>query len=266
MADKQFNWEALLQFVGPALGAGAAYYGSDPMREEADRLQKERERLLAEGAPQLSPIEESELAAARSRAATSRAPGYAQELEGISQQQADILAAGKRGSATSSNLMNLLSKLNLQGQAARRNLAVRGAQAQRAAQGELSNLAMTADARRQQRKQQWESQLAAMDAAARQYKAQAGMAPLQGALSMMPSGGFDFTKFFTPGGANAPMASSPYKSFTEIPTQFSDKEPIYNPYTGGTGMRMAMPSGPGATPPTSSFIDSEVRINPYYRF
>lgn len=165
------------------------------MREEATRLRKERERLLQQGAPGLTPIEQEQLAAARGRAATSRVPGYAQEVEGIAQQQADVLAAGKRGSQTSSNLLNLLSKMNAQGQAARRNLAMRGAQAQRQAQGELTGLSMNADARRQQRQQLYEGQLAAMDAAARQYKAQAGMAPLQGALAFMPSGGFDFSKF-----------------------------------------------------------------------
>lgn len=218
MAEKQFDWTGLLQFAPSILGAGAGYLGASPMREEADRLRKERERLLQQGAPGLTALEQEQLAAARGRAATSRVPGYAQEVEGIAQQQGDVLAAGKRGSQTSSNLLNLLSKLNAQGQAARRNLAMRGAQAQRAAQSELGSMAMTADARRQQRQQQYESQLAAMDAAARQYKAQAGMAPLQGAISMMPASGFDFTKFRKdaavapqatgmPSSAPAPMAT-----------------------------------------------------------
>jgi hypothetical protein len=194
MAEKQFDWTGLLQFAPSVLGAGAGYLGASPMREEAERLRRERERLLAEGAPGLTALEQEQLAAARARAATSRVPGYAQEVEGIAQQQGDVLAAGKRGSQTSSNLLNLLSKLNVQGQAARRNLAMRGAQTQQQAQRELGSIAMSADARRVQREQLRERQLAAMDAAARQYKAQAGMAPLQGAISMMPSGGYDFTK------------------------------------------------------------------------
>jgi hypothetical protein len=194
-AEKEFDWSGLLQFAPSVLGAGLGYYGAGPMREEADRLRSERARLLKEGAPGLTPIEQEQMALARQRAASSRVPGYAQEMEGIAQQQADVLAAGKRGSATSSNLLNLLSKMNAQGQAARRNLAMRGAQTQQQAQREQAATAMTADARKEQRRQMFERQLAAMDAAARQYKAQAGMSPLQGAIGMLGGQGIDFSKF-----------------------------------------------------------------------
>lgn len=182
------NWQM------PAIGAGAAFLGSIPQMVEARRLRKERERLMEQGAPGLSAIEQQQMDAARARAASSRAPGYAQEMEGIAQQQSDTLAAGKRGSATSSNLMNLLSRMNAQGQASRRNLAIRGEQAQRAAQSELGDISLMADARRQQRVQNWEAKMAAMDAARRQYNAAAGMAPLQGALAFMPVEGLKFTK------------------------------------------------------------------------
>jgi hypothetical protein len=250
------------QLIAPGIGAGAAFLGSIPQMVEANRLRKERERLMAQGAPGLSPIEQEQLAAARSRAASSLAPGYAQEMEGIAQQQADTLAAGKRGSATSSNLLNLLSRMNAQGQAARRNLAMRGAQAQRAAQGELTNLSMSADARRQARVQNWEARMAAMDAARRQYNAAAGMAPVQGAIAFMPAEGL---KFGT-GTPKTPSTPSPYKSFSEIPTQFSETEPMYNPYQKMSGLRMAPSTGPAATPPMGTFLDSPVRINPYTRF
>ena len=187
MAEFDYN-----QLIAPGIGAGAAFLGSIPQMVEARRLRKERERLLAEGAPGLTPIEQQQLAEARSRAASTLAPGYGQEMEGIAQQQADVLAAGKRGSQTSSNLLNLLSRMNAQGQAARRNLAMRGAQAQRAAQGELTNLSMSADARRENRMRRYEDDLSAMDAARRQYNAAAGMAPLQGALAFMPVEGLKF--------------------------------------------------------------------------
>lgn len=182
------NWQM------PAIGAGAAFLGSIPQMVEARRLRKERERLLAEGAPGLTPVEQEQMAAARARAASSLAPGYAQEMEGIAQQQADVLAAGKRGSQTGSNLLNLLSRMNAQGQAARRNLAMRGAQAQRQAQSELTSLSMNADARRENRMRRYEDDLAAMDAARRQYNAAAAMSPVQGALAFMPIEGLKFTK------------------------------------------------------------------------
>lgn len=142
----------------------------------------------------MTPIEQEQMAGARARAASTLAPGYGQEMEGIAQQQSDILAAGKRGSQTSSNLMNLLSRMNAQGQAARRNLAMRGEQAQRAAQGEYAGISMNADARRQGRVQNWEAKMAAMDAARRQYNAAAGMAPIQGALAFMPTEGLKMGK------------------------------------------------------------------------
>jgi len=182
------NWQQ------PAIGAGAAFLGSIPQMIEARRLRKERERLMQQGAPGLTPIEQEQMAAARARAASALVPGYAQEMENINQQQADVLAAGRRGSQTGSNLLNLLSRMNQQGQAARRNLAIRGAQTQRAAQEDLQNLSMSADARRQGRVQNWEAKMAAMDAARRQYNAAAGMAPIQGALAFMPTEGLKFTK------------------------------------------------------------------------
>lgn len=219
------NWQM------PAIGAGAAFLGSIPQMVEARRLRKERERLMAEGAPGLSPIEQEQLAAAKARAASTLAPGYAQEMEGIAQQQADTLAAGKRGSATSSNLLNLLSRMNAQGQAARRNLAMRGAQAQRAAQGELTNLSMSADARRQARVQNWESRMAAMDAARRQYNAAAGMAPLQGALAFMPAEGLKF-------GAKEPRV--------DVPEQMESMQ-VKNPNFGTAAIPQRTPGA--FTPP-----------------
>jgi hypothetical protein len=192
MAEFDYN-----QLIAPGIGAGAAFLGSIPQMTEARRLRKERERLLKQGAPGLTPIEQQQIAEARSRAASSLAPGYAQEMEGIAQQQADVLAAGKRGSQTGSNLLNLLSRMNAQGQAARRNLAMRGAQAQRQAQSELTGLSMNADARREQRQQLFERQMAFADAKAREYRAQAGMAPIQGALAFMPAEGLKFGKSAT---------------------------------------------------------------------
>jgi hypothetical protein len=182
------NWEM------PAIGAGAAFLGSIPQMVEARRLKRERDRLLQEGPGGFTPIEQEQMAAARARAASALAPGYAQEMEGIAQQQADALAAAKRGSTTGSNMLNVLSRMNAQGQAARRNLAMRGAQAQRQAQSELGSMSMGADARRMQRQQLWERQMSALDAARRQYATEPFMAPLKGAMAFMPAEGLKFTK------------------------------------------------------------------------
>jgi hypothetical protein len=182
----QPNWQA------PVIGAGLAFAGSIPQMIEARRLKRERERLLEEGAPGLTAVEQDQINAARARAASSLAPGYAQEMEGIAQQQGDVLAAAKRGSSTGSQMLNLLSRMNAQGQASRRNLAMRGAQAQRQAQSDFTNISMNADARRLGRVQNYEAKMAAMDAARRQYKMAPYMAPLQGAMALMPSDGIRF--------------------------------------------------------------------------
>jgi len=178
---KEFDWKR------PAIGATLAFAGSIPQLTEARRLKKERERLMGEGAPGMSPLEQEQLAASRARAASAMAPGYAQEMENIAQQQGDVLGSAKRAGVGGSNLLNLLSRMNAQGQAARRNLAMRGAQSQRQAQGDLQNLAMSADARRQARVQNWEAKMAQMDAARRQYNAAAAQSPFQGALAFMPT-------------------------------------------------------------------------------
>lgn len=189
LREAGFDWN---QLIMPGIGAGAAFLGSIPQMVEARRLKKERDRLMAEGSPGFTPIEQEQMAAARARAASSLAPGYAQEMEGIAQQQADTLAAAKRGSTTGSNMLNVLSRMNAQGQAARRNLAMRGAAAQRQAQSELGSMSMNADARRQARVQSWEADLAEMDAARRKYATEPFMAPLKGALAFMPAEGIQF--------------------------------------------------------------------------
>lgn len=249
------NWQQ------PAIGAGLAFAGSIPQLIEAQRLKRERERLLKEGAPGLSDIEQEQIANARARAASSLAPGYAQEMEGIAQQQGDVIAAGKRGVATPSNLMNLLSRLNIQGQAARRNLAMRGAQEQRRAQGDLMNVSMSADARRENRMRRWEDDLAAMDAARRQYATAPFMAPLQGAMAFMPYEGIRFGK-----GGTTPQAQqdvSPYKSYAEMPSQFSEKEPMFNPYAGQKNIMTTTPTGAGASEIPLNRPPSMMRVPEY---
>jgi hypothetical protein len=79
------------------------------------------------------------------------------------------------------------------------------------------------------------------------------MSPVQGALAFMPTEGLKFTK----GKPKEPTTPSPYKSFAEIPSQFSEKEAMYNPYEKMSGMRMAPQTsdmGPGATPPPMNLM------------
>lgn len=240
------------QLIAPGVGAGLAFAGSIPGLIEANRLRRERERLLEQGAPGMSPLEQQALAQARTQAATSVAPGYGQQLEGIAQQQADVLGAAKRSGISGSNLLNTLSRLNQQGQAARRNLAVQGAQMQRAAQGNLQNLMMSADARRQMRQQNWEAKLAAMDAARRQYNAQAAQSAFQGALAFMPPGGIDFGTGKKTAPANEPPESPPltYGENLEFQSQYNRPSAVDN-------VPRNLPYAPSGLNPTRTGLERE---------
>jgi hypothetical protein len=239
----------------PGIGAGAAFLGSIPQMVEARRLRKERERLLKEGPPGLTPIEQEQMAAARAEAASSLAPGYAPEMEGIAEQQSNVLGAAKKAGLTGSNIMNTLSRLNQQGQAARRNLAMRGAQAQRAAKGDYRNLSMNADAKRQGRVREFEGDVRDMQAKIGEYNASAAMSPLKGALAFMPAQGIQFGEKKKPptiedikfnpekdvqmddemnvsGVRMAPAKLIPDPNMTGLGSQFNMAEDIgYDPYT-----------------------------------
>jgi hypothetical protein len=204
--------------IMPTIGAGGAALGSIPQWEQAQRLKKERERLLKVGAPGLTAIEDEQMNAARARAASSVAPGYAQEMEGIAEQQGNVLGAAKKAGLTGSNIMNTLTRLNQQGMGARRNLIARGAQAQRAAQGDYANISMRADAARQGRVQNWEAKLAAMDAARAEYRSKAAAAPLQGAMAFMPAQGSK-EKIYT-GKGGKKYYKNAVGDYTELPEGF----------------------------------------------
>jgi hypothetical protein len=232
MADERgFDYN---QLIAPGIGAGAAFLGSIPQMVEARRLRKERERLLQEGAPGMSPIEQEQMAAARARAASTLAPGYGTEMENIAEQQSNVLGAAKKAGITGSNIMNTLSRLNQQGQAARRNLVIRGAQTQRAAQGDLSNISMMADARRENRERRYEDDMADMYAKAAQYRAEAAMSPIKGALAFMPVEGF---KMGT--GAVKPTPES-VKFNPETDTQFSPMDAGDDALMSGANMRVGL--------------------------
>ncbi len=167
------------------IGAGLNLVGATPGLINAIQQNKERRRLLAEGPEGLNQFEQAQLGGAQSRAASSQLPGYGQELESINQQQANILGEAKRAGISSSNMLNALARLNQQGQNARRNLAIRGAQAQRAAQSELGAIQGAAGATMQNRKRYWEKNLSDLDTARRQQIAQFATSPFQGAMAGM---------------------------------------------------------------------------------
>jgi len=174
--------------TGMLVGAGLNLVGATPGLVNAIKQGKERRRLLAEGPEGLNQYEQAQLANAQLRAANSQVAGYGQELENINQQQANILGEAKRAGVSSSNMLNTLSRLNQQGQAARRNLALRGLQGQRMAQADLGREQGRAGASLENKKRYFERNLEGIDTARKQQIAQFAMSPFQGAMAGMRYG------------------------------------------------------------------------------
>ena len=275
------------------VGAGLNLVGSIPGLINAIQQGKERKKLLAQGPEGLTPLEYQQMATAQNRANMSQVAGYGTELENINQQQANALGEAKRAGVSSSNMLNALTRLNQQGQAARRNLAIRGAQGQRVAQSELGGLQGVASANLQNRKRYWEKNLEDLDTARKQQIAQFAMSPFQGAMAGMKYGQGSTTPT---SGTPAPemmetmQVKNPKFGLAEIP-QMSPKlyNPInlnrqpsmlnaaqdgyveddfepnmeaFNPVMNTTLRRSYNPS----RFPNTMGIESQVRTNPYYRF
>ena len=207
------------------IGAGLNLVGSIPGLVNAIQQGKERRKLLAKGPEGLTPLEYQQMATAQNRANMSQVAGYGQELENINQQQANALGEAKRAGVSSSNMLNALTRLNQQGQSARRNLAIRGAQGQRVAQSELGGLQGVASANLQNRKRYWEKNLADLDTARKQQIAQFATSPFQGAMAGMRYGGGA-----TSGTPVAETENAPEMGLYQKPANPSGV-PQYVPYT-----------------------------------
>ena len=131
MADGTMNWGAL--GLG-ALASVPSYVMAYKQQQDLDRLRKEGFK------PNVRPDVDSAVQMAQNRAGNAQVAGYGQALDQINRQQAGTLGEVKRSGVSSSNVLNALARLNQQGLASRRNLAIEGSRAQQARQGDLSNL------------------------------------------------------------------------------------------------------------------------------
>ena len=251
------------------VGAGLNLVGSIPGLINAIQQGKERKRLLAEGPEGLTPLEYQQMATAQNRANMSQVAGYGTELENINQQQANALGEAKRAGVSSSNMLNALTRLNQQGQAARRNLAIRGAQGQRIAQSELGGLQGVASANLQNRKRYWEKNLADLDTARKQQIAQFATSPFQGAMAGMRYGG----------GATTPTSGTPAPEMMEtgtppvnlstytpqmgVPKYAPTLETMDKPYLDATYQNMF---DPNAAARRMNMRSQMLRTSPYYEF
>lgn len=253
------------------VGAGLNLVGSIPGLVNAIQQGKLRKKLLAQGPEGLTPLEYQQMAAAQNRANMSQVPGYGQELENINQQQANILGEAKRAGVSSSNMLNTLSRLNQQGQAARRNLAIRGAQTQRAAQSELGAIQAANSAALQNRKRYWEKNLQDLDTARRQQIGQFAMSPFQGAMAGMRYGegaasGSSASGMEVPEMMETRMPSTKFSTYTPelgTPKYLPTLETMEKPYLDATYRNMF---DPNAAARRMNMRSQMLRTNPYYEF
>jgi len=91
---------------------------------------RKAEELAKRGPADIVPIAYKQMLANQSNQANnSQIAGYGQVMDNLNEQQSTTLGEAKRAGTSSSNLLNVLTRLNQQGSAERRKLGIAGAQA-----------------------------------------------------------------------------------------------------------------------------------------
>lgn len=148
-----------------------------------------RRKLMAEGAKDITPLAFKKMQAGlENQANNAQIAGYGQAMENINEQQATTLGEAKRAGLSSSNLLNTLSRLNQQGMAAKRQLAMQGQQAKE----QRMNRALQAQGQRgqyqEQGRREFDATIGALKGAAQQQRNAFFQAPFTGALAGMRYG------------------------------------------------------------------------------
>ena len=144
---------------------------------------------MAEGAKDITPLAFKQMQAGlENQANNAQIAGYGQAMENINEQQATTLGEAKRAGLSSSNLLNTLSRLNQQGMAAKRQLAMQGQQARE----QRMNRALQAQGQRgqyqEQGRREFNATIGALKGAAQQQRNALYQAPFTGALAGMRYG------------------------------------------------------------------------------
>ncbi len=144
---------------------------------------------MAEGAKDITPLAFKKMQAGlENQANNAQIAGYGQAMENINEQQSTTLGEAKRAGLSSSNLLNTLSRLNQQGMAAKRQLAMQGQQAKE----QRMNRALQAQGQRgqyqEQGRREFDATIGALKGAAQQQRNAFFQAPFTGALAGMRYG------------------------------------------------------------------------------
>ena len=144
---------------------------------------------MAEGAKDPTPLAFRQMQAGlENQANNAQIAGYGQAMDNINEQQSTTLGEAKRAGLSSSNLLNTLSRLNQQGMAAKRQLAMQGQQAKE----QRMNRALQAQGQRgqyqEQGRREFDATIGALKGAAQQQRNSFFQAPITGALAGMRYG------------------------------------------------------------------------------
>ena len=115
--------------------------------------------------------------------------GYGQAMDNLNEQQATTLGEAKRAGTSSSNLMNVLTRLNLQGSAEKRRYAIAGEQAREQRQGQYNQGLMGQAKIQEQARQEQENAIGALRGAAKQNYYNALSTGLGAATTLYGMGG-----------------------------------------------------------------------------
>lgn len=94
--------------------------------------------------------------------------GYGQAIDNLNEQQATTLGEAKRAGTSSSNLLNVLTRLNQQGSAEKRRLAMAGEQAREQRQGQYNQGLMGQSQYQEQARQEQQRAIGALRGASKQ--------------------------------------------------------------------------------------------------
>ena len=110
--------------------------------------------------------------------------GYGQAIDNLNEQQATTLGEAKRAGTSSSNLLNVLTRLNLQGNAEKRKYAIAGEQAKEQRQGQYNQGLLGESRIQEQARQEQENAIGALRGASMQNYYNAFATPLAAATTL----------------------------------------------------------------------------------
>jgi hypothetical protein len=159
-----------------ALAGGQALYSAYQGYRQGERAKELEKRGPADNVPMAY---KQMLANQANQANNAQIAGYGQAMDNLNEQQATTLGEAKRAGTSSSNLLNVLTRLNQQGSAEKRRLAMAGQQAREQRQGQYNQGLMGQSQYQEQARQEQQNAIGALRGASKQNYYNAFATPLK---------------------------------------------------------------------------------------